>query len=32
MEQNVSSGIFQNYLIFMPDKKYIKYFNDTNQI
>ena len=28
----VSSGIFQNYLIFMPDKKYIKYFNDTNQI
>ena len=26
-----SSGIFQNYL-FIPDKKYIKCFNGTNQI
>ena len=26
-----SSGIFQNYL-FIPDEKYIKYFNGTNQI
>ena len=28
----VSSGIFQNYLIFIPDKKYIKNFHDTNHI
>ena len=27
-----SSAIFQNYLVFIPDKKYIKYFNDTDQI
>ena len=27
-----SSVIFQSYLVFIPDKKYIKYFNDTNQI
>ena len=27
-----SSEIFQNYLVFIPDKNYIKYFNDTNQI
>ena len=27
-----SSGIFQNYLVFMPAKKYIKYFNGTTQI
>ena len=28
------TGIFQNYVyqIFIPDKKYIKYFNDTTQI
>ena len=24
--------IFQNYLVFVPDKKYIKYFDGTNQI
>ena len=27
-----SSGIFQNYLLFIPAKKYIKYFNGTTQI
>ena len=27
-----SSVIFQSYLVFIPDKKYIKYLNDTNQI
>ena len=27
-----SSGIFQNYLVFMPAKKYIKYFSGTTQI
>ena len=27
-----SSGIFQNYLVFMPAIKYIKYFRDTTQI
>ena len=27
-----SSGIFQNYLVFIPGKKYIKYFNGTTQI
>ena len=27
-----SSGIFQNYLEFVPDKKYIKYFSDTTRI
>ena len=27
-----SSWIFHNYLVFIPDKKYIKYFNGTNQI
>ena len=26
-----SSGIFQNYLVFIPAKKYIKYFNDTTR-
>ena len=26
------SGIFQNYLVFIPAKKYIKYFNGTTQI
>ena len=27
-----SSGIFQNYLVFMPAKKYIKYFSGTTRI
>ena len=27
-----SSGIFKNYLAFIPDKKFIKYFNDTTWI
>ena len=27
-----SSGIFQNYLVFIPAKKYVKYFNGTTQI
>ena len=27
-----SSGIFQNYLVFIPAKKYIEYFSGTNQI
>ena len=27
-----SSGIFQNYLVSIPAKKYIKYFSDTTQI
>ena len=27
-----SSGIFQNYIEFIPTKKYIKYFNDTTRI
>ena len=27
-----SSGIFQNYLVFIPDKKYINHFNGTNEI
>ena len=27
-----SSGIFQIYLVFIPTKKYIKYFNGTNRI
>ena len=27
-----SSGIFQNYLVFIPAKKYIKYFSATTQI
>ena len=26
-----SSWIFQNYLAFIPDQKYTKYFNSTNQ-
>ena len=28
----LSSGIFQNYLLFIPAKKCIKYFSDTTQI
>ena len=27
-----SSGIFQNYLVFIPAIKHIKYFHDTTQI
>ena len=27
-----SSGIFQNYLVFIPAKKYIKYFRGTTRI
>ena len=27
-----SSGIFQNYLVFIPAKKYIKYFGGTTRI
>ena len=27
-----SSGIFQNYLVFIPAKKYIKYFTGTTWI
>ena len=27
-----SLGIFQNYLVFIPAKKYIKYFSDTTWI
>ena len=27
-----SSGMFQNYLVFIPAKKYIKYFSGTTQI
>ena len=27
-----SLGIFQNYLVFIPTKKYIKYFSGTTQI
>ena len=27
-----SSGIFQNYLVFIPTKKYIKYFGGTTKI
>ena len=26
-----SSGIFENYLVFIPAKKYIKYFSGTTQ-
>ena len=32
MAQKCSSGIFQNYLIFLSAKTYIKYFSDTTQI
>ena len=31
-EKYFSLGIFQNYLVFIPIKKYIKYFTDTIQI
>ena len=30
--KHFSSGIFQYYLVFTPDKKYIKYFNETSHI
>ena len=30
--KHFSSGIFQNYLVFIPAKKYIKYFGDTTGI
>ena len=30
--KHFSSGIFQNYLVFTPAKKYIKYFSGTTQI
>ena len=30
--KHFSSGIFQNYLVFIPAKKYIKYFGDTTRI
>ena len=30
--KNLSSGIFQNYLLFIPAKKYIKYFSGTTWI
>ena len=31
-EKYFSSGIFQNYFIFIPTKKYIKYFSGTIRI
>ena len=30
--KNLFSGIFQNYLVFIPAKKYIKYFSGTTGI
>ena len=30
--ENFSSGIFQNFLVFIPDKKHIIYFNGITQI
>ena len=30
--KHFSTGIFENYLVFIPNKKYIKYFNGTNEI
>ena len=32
MDQNIFLGIFQNYLIFIPAKKYIKCFSVTTRI
>ena len=32
MERNIFLGIFQNYLIFIPAEKYIKYFSGTSRI
>ena len=31
-EKYFTSGIFQNYLVFVPAKKYIKYFSGTTRI
>ena len=31
-EKYLSSGIFQNYLVFVPAKEYIKYFSGTTRI
>ena len=31
-EKYFSSGIFQNYLVVIPAKKYIKYFGGTSRI
>ena len=30
--KNFSSGIFQNYLVFIPAAKYVKYFSGTTRI
>ena len=30
--KSFSIGIFQNYLLFIPVMKYMKYFHDTTQI
>ena len=30
-EKYFSSGMFQNYLVFMPANKYIKYFTGTTR-
>ena len=30
--KHFSSGLFQNYLVFIPDDIYIKYFKSTTQI
>ena len=32
MAQNIFSGILQNYLVFIPAKKCIKYFNGTSRV
>ena len=32
MQQKISLGIFQNYLIFIPTNKHIKYFSGTTRI
>ena len=32
MDQDFSSGMFQNYLVFLPAKKYIKYCSGTTRI
>ena len=32
VEKYFASGIFQNYLLFIPTKKYIKYFSGTARI
>ena len=30
--KHFSTGIFENYLVFIPNEKYINYFNGTNEI